>query len=125
MGIRARWDVIAQRFSKDGQAHRVALAKHKSRKTGCDGTRVLELSAPAQAKRHGATAIEDDNDLQTGLLDVLLDEIAVALSEDLPIDQPNLVAGNVTAMLREFRAAAFEFRTVLARQQAIHHAAGK
>src|ERR1019366_8398827 len=55
----------------------------------------------------------------------LLDAIAVALAEDPPVKQTDFVARIISAMFREFSAAALVFGAVPSRQEAIDNVPGE
>jgi hypothetical protein len=85
----------------------------------------VELGLAVQTEGHRSTAIKDHDHLQTRLLNVLLDEVAIALPENLPIDQPDFITRHVASVLGKLGAPAFQLRAMFSSEQSVHDTTGE
>ena len=109
--VRAR-DVLARLVVEDRHCGGVALEEDEIREARGHHFCIVELAHRTGAVAHGLAAIEQQVRHEVRLLLVLLDVVAVAAPEHLPIEMPRVVAGDVFAVLRKLDRKSAERRLV-------------
>ena len=100
--VRAR-EVVAHLGIEHPDRRRVALEQDQVREAHAAMTLAYSnfVWHARRAVAHGLAAIEEDVRDVVGFLLVLLDVIAVAAAEHLPVEVPRVVAGDILAVLGE------------------------
>ena len=97
----AEIDPATDLIVENGQSHRVLLPQQQVRHRGGDRAGVLVLVQCPGAKPHRFAAVDQQRRPQVGVFLVLLDEIAVRLGPDLPVNPPHVVTGNILPVLNK------------------------
>ena len=105
-GVAARRD-LGGGFLRDVQeSGGVALVDDEVAERGGETLGVVEPGAVLARESHRAAAVEHDVAAQVGLGLEFLEVIAVGACEDAPVEPPDVVAGDVVAVLGELDAGA-------------------
>src|SRR5947208_3061492 len=94
-------NVAAQARAGHGQAHRIALPQEEVPEGRTQARGVAQLRDLARRKAHGARSIEEEQRSNVGLVLVLLQVKTIGLPEGAPVDVPDLISGDIRAMLGE------------------------
>jgi len=107
-----RRDVLLDAAVKQGQPDLVVVARRRKRQQRTQLGGDLALGSLRRSKILRGRHIGHQHQRQLTLLDVTLDVRRAHPRGDVPVDRPNVVAGDVRAHFVEFDAAALEDRNV-------------
>jgi len=99
-------------------ADAVALALGEVAEARPDETAVLELADPAATEAHRLRHVEQDAEVRVGVRLILLDVVAIGAGVQPPVDAPDVIAGDVAAVLGEVDRGAEERRAMQAVDEA-------
>ena len=125
MGSAGAWRNAYPGFLREGrEADAVPLLQHECGERCGQVAAVIELGiAGVATKGHAIACVQEDIYGDVGVLFELLDVELVAAAVDLPIEEAQLVAGLVLAVVAVLRAEAVEGTRVQAAEKALHCAA--
>ena len=112
-----RRDELLDLVAEEEQADLVAVADGGEGEDAGDLGGQFALALVARAEFAGGADVDGEHDGQFPLLAQLLDEGCAGAGRDVPVDQPDFVAGTVFADLVEVHAAALEDGVVFARER--------